>query len=50
MQTAVEALNEAREANGQKRIEIGIGVNTGQAVVGYMGSADRTSSPPSATA
>jgi adenylate cyclase len=37
----VEALNEAREANGQKRIEIGIGVNTGQAVVGYMGSADR---------
>jgi len=41
MQSAVEALNEAREANGQKRIEIGIGVNTGQAVVGYMGSADR---------
>ncbi|MGZ6096783.1 MAG: adenylate/guanylate cyclase domain-containing protein [Myxococcaceae bacterium] len=41
MQAAVETLNEAREANGQTRIEIGIGVNTGQAVVGYMGSADR---------
>ena len=41
MQDAVETLNEAREANGQTRIEIGIGVNTGQAVVGYMGSADR---------
>ena len=49
MQDAVEALNEARVANGQTPIAIGIGVNTGQAVVGYMGSATATSSPPSAT-
>lgn len=41
MQAAVDALNELREANGQTPIEVGIGVNTGQAVVGYMGSADR---------
>ena len=26
---------------GKKPIEVGIGVNTGQAVVGYMGSAER---------
>ena len=41
MQLEVDALNAKREANGQRRIEVGIGVNTGQAVVGYMGSADR---------
>jgi adenylate cyclase len=41
MQAAVDTLNEAREANGQTPIEVGIGVNSGQAVVGYMGSADR---------
>jgi len=41
MQAAVDTLNEAREANGQTPIAVGIGVNSGQAVVGYMGSADR---------
>jgi adenylate cyclase len=41
MQAAVDALNELREVSGQRRIEVGIGVNSGQAVVGYMGSADR---------
>ena len=41
VQAAVDTLNEVREANGQRPIEVGIGVNSGQAVVGYMGSADR---------
>jgi len=41
MQAQVEALNEMREAHGQAPIQVGIGVNTGMAVVGYMGSADR---------
>ena len=42
MQDAVEALNEAaRGRTGRSRIAVGIGVNTGQAVVGYMGSAER---------
>lgn len=41
MQHEVELLNQQREAAGQKRIEVGIGVNTGQAVVGYMGSTER---------
>jgi len=38
---AVDELNEKRRAQGRKPIEVGIGVNTGQAVVGYMGSAER---------
>ena len=41
MQQAVDLVNERREAAGKNRILVGIGVNTGQAVVGYMGSADR---------
>lgn len=41
MQDAVAALNRARVAAGKMPIEVGIGVNTGQAVVGYMGSAER---------
>ncbi len=41
MQKEVALLNERRVADGKKPIEVGIGVNTGQAVVGYMGSSDR---------
>jgi adenylate cyclase len=41
MQTEVEAFNRMRSASGQRPISIGIGVNTGQAVMGYMGSKDR---------
>lgn len=41
MQEEVAALNRTREAEGKVRIEVGIGVNTGQAVVGYMGSTER---------
>jgi len=41
MQLEVEALNRSRAAEGHRPISIGIGVNTGQAVVGYMGSSDR---------
>jgi adenylate cyclase len=41
MQDAVGAMNRARVASGKMPIEVGIGVNTGQAVVGYMGSAER---------
>ena len=41
MQQEVVLLNEKRVAAGQRPIEVGIGVNTGQAVVGYMGSSDR---------
>jgi adenylate cyclase len=41
MVDAVDELNEKRKAQGRKPIEVGIGVNTGQAVVGYMGSAER---------
>ena len=38
MQDAVEAAQRGRaRPNGQKRIEVGIGVNTGQAVVGLHG-------------
>jgi adenylate cyclase len=37
----IHAMNEARTAAGKKPIEVGIGVNTGQAVVGYIGSNDR---------
>ncbi len=41
MQSEVESLNRQRMAAGQKPIAVGIGVNTGQAVVGYMGSTER---------
>jgi adenylate cyclase len=41
MQEKVELINEEREASGLPPISVGIGVNTGQAVVGYMGSAER---------
>ncbi len=41
MQDAVEALNLERERAGQKPIAVGVGINTGQAVVGYMGSNER---------
>ncbi len=37
----IKAMNDAREAAGKKAIEVGIGVNTGQAVVGYIGSNER---------
>lgn len=37
----IHAMNEARVAAGKKPIEVGIGVNTGQAVVGYIGSNER---------
>ncbi|MBM4381196.1 MAG: FHA domain-containing protein [Deltaproteobacteria bacterium] len=38
MQDAVRTLNAQRAADGLLSIEVGIGINTGQAVVGYMGS------------
>jgi adenylate cyclase len=41
MLDAINEMNAQREANGKKAIEVGIGVNTGQAVVGYIGSSDR---------
>jgi adenylate cyclase len=41
MMDAVDELNEKRKSQGRKPIEVGIGVNTGQAVVGYMGSVER---------
>jgi adenylate cyclase len=41
MQDAVDVLNGSRMAAGKPPIEVGIGVNTGQAVVGYMGSTER---------
>jgi adenylate cyclase len=41
MQKEVEVLNSSRGLAGLRPISIGIGVNTGQAVVGYMGSKDR---------
>lgn len=41
MQVEVDALNARRSAEGLKPIQVGIGVNTGQAVVGYMGSSER---------
>jgi adenylate cyclase len=37
----INSMNEARVAAGKKAIEVGIGVNTGQAVVGYIGSNER---------
>jgi adenylate cyclase len=37
----VAEMNRQRVTSGQKPISVGIGVNTGQAVVGYIGSSDR---------
>jgi adenylate cyclase len=41
MQEEVSALNSARVAEGKAPIGVGVGVNSGQAVVGYMGSTER---------
>ncbi|MBI3181371.1 MAG: FHA domain-containing protein [Myxococcales bacterium] len=41
MQREVDALNQRRVEAGERPIQVGIGVNTGQAVVGYMGSKER---------
>jgi class 3 adenylate cyclase len=42
MQRAMDDLNEANVAQGRPRFEMGIGVNTGEAVVGNIGSEQRT--------
>ena len=41
MQTAVDEINRQRAEEGKNALEVGVGVNTGDAVVGYMGSAER---------
>ncbi len=41
MQAEINEMNENRAAQGKKPIEVGIGVNTGTAVVGYIGSQER---------
>lgn len=41
MLDAINVMNAQREEQGKKPIEVGIGVNTGQAVVGYIGSNER---------
>lgn len=41
MQREVDSLNQLRVESGKKPLLVGIGVNTGQAVVGYMGSQER---------
>ncbi|HEY3099566.1 MAG TPA: adenylate/guanylate cyclase domain-containing protein [Methylomirabilota bacterium] len=42
MQRALDAFNEANLARGRPRFEMGIGLNTGEAVVGNIGSEQRT--------
>ena len=42
MQRAMDALNAANVARGRPRFEMGIGINTGDAVVGNIGSEQRT--------
>jgi adenylate cyclase len=37
----INEMNAQRQADGKQPIEVGIGVNTGQAVVGYIGSNER---------
>ncbi len=41
MQNEIDVLNERRVAAGKRPIAAGVGVNTGPAVVGYMGSQER---------
>ena len=41
MQLAMEDINEAHAARGLPRFEMGIGLNTGEAVVGNIGSEQR---------
>jgi adenylate cyclase len=41
MQKEVELINQQRVAAGLAAIDVGVGLNTGPAVVGYMGSNDR---------
>jgi len=42
MQRRMEAVNQALRAIGLSEISIGIGINTGMATVGYIGSEERT--------
>lgn len=42
MQRAMDELNDVNVAQGRPRFEMGIGVNTGEAVVGNIGSEQRT--------
>lgn len=41
MQAEVNEMNRLRVSDGRQPIQVGIGVNTGTAVVGYMGSTER---------
>ncbi len=41
MQRRIAEMNRRRQEEGLPPIQVGIGVNTGPAVVGYMGSAER---------
>ena len=41
MQEVIHEMNALREAQGKRAIEVGIGINTGPAVVGYFGSHER---------